>query len=362
MLQTKFYHHALISTVFLLIVLTFRGDTLKFRFNPGLIERYYQSQDITHEVSNRIFLSDGDIYLATGYIYARGGDPSQNNFEHPPVVKYLFGFATLILGNPLIIQIIFGFILPQLVYLLGTRISGNSLIGLLGAILIIIDPLFIDTLNQPLLDMGQTVFMLGYFYLIFYDNKNWVGQGILLALFAGCKFWITPGFFIVLITLYKYYRHEINKEYIYHLAFSLVIYTLFYSQSYIHEGLKFNLVWHMLKTLKYRLVHNTATYFGASVLLFTSGYWKSWWDSYGFVRGSTWSLLWPLSLGFSINNVLVSLKKIRIDTLFLTEIIPISYLLFLGVQAPFPRYFLVILPFVYLSLSNLIVNRFIKNF
>lgn len=356
----KFFHHILVSCVFIVIVLIFRKDALNFRFDHNLVERYYHSQDITHEVSNRIFLSDGDVYLATGYLYAMGSDPSLNNFEHPPVIKYLFGFATILWNNPLIVQIIFGFILVNHIYAVGHKLTGKWQVGIISALLLAIDPLFLDILGQPLLDLGQTVFMLWYFYLIFYNKKNWIGQGMLLALFAGCKFWITPAFFIVIISLYKWYKHELSREYFLHLAFSLFVYAGFYAQSFMQQGWGFNLIWHMLKTLKYRLVHNTSTYFGASILLYTSGYWKSWWDNSGFIRDSSWTLLWPIGLLSTLYQSfkLLNLREISMSTII--AIFPISYLLFLGVQAPFPRYFLIFLPFIYISLARVLfdlINR-----
>lgn len=357
----KFIHGFIITVIFILIIIIFRRDSLIFRFDRSLVERYYHSQDITHEVSNRIFLSDGDVYLATGYIYAMGSDPSLNNFEHPPVIKYLFGFSTRLFNNPLLVQILFGLILVILVYGLGTKVTGSPQIGLIASLLLMIDPLYIDILGQPLLDLGQTVFMLGYFYMIFYNKKNWFGQGVLLALFAGSKFWITPGFFIVMITLYKWYKKELDINYWTHIVFSLFVYACFYAQSFILEGGKFNLIWHMLKTLKYRLVHNTSTYFGASILLYISGYWKSWWDNSGFLRGSTWTLIWPIGLLNSIYESLKLFKLKKINPHTFIEILPISYLLFLGVQAPFPRYFLIFLPYIYISLARFLFNLVNRN-
>ena len=47
------------------------------------------SQDIPHEVAGkRLFLSDSEIHIASGYLYALGNNPITFNFQHPPFIKY----------------------------------------------------------------------------------------------------------------------------------------------------------------------------------------------------------------------------------------------------------------------------------
>lgn len=348
----KYWHIFLLTLLYLGYILLFRADILATRFDPTLLERYQHSQDITHEVSNRIFLSDSDIYLATGYLYASGSDPSQNNFEHPPVMKYLFGWSARLTGNPLLIQVMLGYLLLILVYLWGVQLTARPWVGLGAALLLLLDPLYRATLGEALLDLGQTVFMLAYLYFLFYRPRAWFAQGILLALFAGTKFWITPWFFGALLTLYFWVRRELRPYLLLHLVWSLVVYALFYTQSFRLTGGHFNLLWHMAKTVKYRLVHNTAAYPGASLLMYLTSYWQSWWGSHELLRSPVWSAFWPAGLIMSLVQAKKNFWAREISPSLFISVIPLAYLLFLGVEAPFPRYFLIILPFVYLALAR----------
>lgn len=342
----------ILSLVAIFLVKTFflQPQVLNFRVDPSLMDRYFNSQDIPHEVESRVFLSDSDVYLATGLLYANGEDPSLYNFEHPPVIKYLFGFSLKYLNNPLIVQMIFGVMLIVLEYLLVKKVSSSISIALFSTLLLSLDPLLGELTSTPLLDLGQTVFALLYVYLFLYSDNIYL-QGILLALFAGTKFWITPLFFMALLFLYKFIRRELKlKKYVAHVLVALAVYSLFYTRSFILQGTNFNIVWHMLRTLKYRLVHNTSSFFGASIVLYTTSYWKTWWGEMGWTRSQVWSIFWPISL---LTSVFLSARSIlakSVNPITLLTIVPVSYLLFLGVEAPFPRYFFIILPFAYFSL------------
>lgn len=346
--------------LYLSLLSIFHKEVFTYKFDSSLIDRYYLSQDITHEVpGKRLFLSDADVYTATGYLYAHGEDPSQFNFEHPPFIKYLFGYSIVLFKNPLIIQVILGSLVLATVFLLGLKLFKNSYIGPLAALLLLTDPLFLDVSSQTLLDMGQTLLLLLYFFAIFFRKKDFVLQGILLGLFAGTKFWITPIFFIILFAAYKIYKKDFDyKTFILHLAASFGTYCLLYTRTFVANSGNFNIVWHMLRTFKYRLQHNTSSYFGSSIVLFVTGYYKAWWDTQEWLRGSSWTILWPIGLIVSSWTSVKDLIRSKTSLSTLINIAPLGYLLFLGVQAPFPRYFLIILPFIYLGMANLAMKSY----
>ncbi len=347
--------------LYLFSLFIFKREIFSFKFDKTLLDRYFVSQDIPHEVKGRLFLSDADIYLATGYLYVTGSDPTQYNFEHPPFIKYLFGFSVLLFNNPFVIQIGLGTLVLFLTYFLGQKIYKNSFVSLLACLLLMIDPLFLDVSSQPLLDMGQTVFMLLYTLAVFYYPTNFIFQGIALALFAGTKFWVTPLFFVGLFAAFNFYKKKLYlKNFFLHLLVALIIYSMLYLKTIINRGGNFNILFFMLKVLKYRLVHNTSSFFGSSILLFTTGFFKSWWGRRDFLIGNIWFILWPVSLFVvAVQGAIDAMKKkISIQTLIV--FIPLLYLIFLGVQAPFPRYFLIVLPFLYLSFSYWLFRYFLR--
>ena len=96
----------LIITVYL-IVLFFRNPNIfSYKFDTSLVKKYLCSQDISHEPPcKRLFLSDEDIHIAAGYLYAKGSDPIVYNFQHPPLIKYLYGYSIILFHNPYFVQI-----------------------------------------------------------------------------------------------------------------------------------------------------------------------------------------------------------------------------------------------------------------
>lgn len=161
--------------------------------------------------------------------------------------------------------------------------------------------------------------------------------------------------------IYKIIKKEINWKFFFlHLLVAFIIYSSLYLRTFILKLGHFNIIYFVLKVFKYRLQHNTASLFGSSLLMYLTGYFKTWWGAGDFVRTNIWSVLWPVSLVISIFSVFKSrfLRRMRIENLITA--IPFLYLIYLGVQAPFPRYFLIILPFAYLGLASFISGRLTK--
>ena len=345
----------LLLSTYILLLFVFKKNAFTFRFDLKLITKYFQSQDITYGIKDRrIFLSDADIYQATGYLYALGYDPTQFNFEHPPLIKTLFGLSVLFFNNPYYVQILMGMLLVGFTYYLGKKVYNNDLIAFLAGLLLVIDRLFLDVSAQTLLDLGQTLLFLGYFLAVFYWKNYW-WEGIFLGLFASTKFWITPMFFIVLFGGYLFLKKELEiKHFIIHLIIAFGVYSLLYLQTFIYRKGLFNIVFHWFKTIKYRLVHNTSSLPGASLIMFSTGFFRTWWGKQQFIKSDPWSIIWPLALFFSITKTWSLIFKRNLINLL--GAIPFLYLLYLGVQAPFPRYFLIILPFAYLNLADFAVE------
>lgn len=348
-----------IVLVYLSVLFFLKRRIFFYRFDQSLIERYFHSQDIPYRIDgDRFFLSDGDIYIATGYLYATGTNPTTNNFEHPPLIKYLFGFSILLFNNPYIAQICLGIAFLLTFYFLSKKIFNNPLVSVIATLLLLIDPLFLDISSQPLLDLGQTLFLLLYFISIIYYKDNFVLQGIFLGLFASTKFWIPTFFFTFLFFLYLWYKKELHLgKFIAHLGIAFLAYTLLYTQSFIVTKGHFNIVWHFLRTVKYRIVHNTSTFFGSSYIMYLTSYVQTWWGKHIITSTDPWTPLWPLTFIISLGYVFKNLKNKVVNPQVLIALIPIGYIAYLGAQAPFPRYFMPVLPFSYLILADLIYKK-----
>lgn len=357
-----------ISIVYFASLFVYKQNPFSFRFDQGLVNRYFLSQDITYEPSGkRLFLSDDEIHIAAGYLYAKGADPTQFNFQHPPFLKYLFGYSILLSNNPYIVQVVMSLSLLFLTFQLGLRTFKKWEVGLVGSGLLAFDPLFISLSTRALLDLGQSALLLAYALLVMYFPKRIVWQGIVLGLLFSSKFWAGSLFFLGFFTAYQMYNKQFTmKEFIKHLFIGAMVFSLTYFRTFINNSGLFNIVFFELKTLKYWFAHSVSATFGSSIGLFLLGYMKSWWGDGKMVRDGFWSPLWPVGLFVSL---IISAKQViktkwKITKELMIYLVPVAYLVYLSIQAPFIRYFIVILPFLYISLAQsifLLLRKKLKN-
>jgi hypothetical protein len=352
----KILPYLLITLAFCVLLIIKYPQAVSYKFNQNLVHDYLRSQDINDPlglIKDRIILSDSDIYIATGYLYAKGEDPTNYNFQHPPLVKYLFGFSTLLTGNPFYVQIFFGLTLLFLTYFLGTKLFKNTAVSLVGAGLLLIDPVFGGMMYQALLDLGQAVFALAYVILMLFYPESYIMQGLILGLFAASKFWSTAALIVILIFVFKLFirKEKINmRKTGLSFVIAFLVFSLTYLKSFTAAAGSFNIFFFLAKDLRFMLAHNSAGSFGGPVILFITGFFAPWWQK-GVVRAMDYSFLWPVGL---LGSIFLALKtKIR-DIKAFVFLIPATYLLLTSTQVPFTRYFIIILPFIYLSLADLL--------
>jgi hypothetical protein len=347
-----------IIVAFFSLLLWKHPESFNYRLNQETVKNYLRSQDIEDpegNIKDRILVSDSDIYISSGYLYTKGEDPTKYNFQHPPLVKYLFGFSTLLTGNPFFTQIILGLVFLFLTYFLGLKLFKNKLIALGGTFLLLIDPVFGGMMNEALLDLGQAVFALSYVILIFFYPKSHILTGIVLGLFAASKFWTTA---LVVVALVYFYKLVIRKEKLVFrntlLSFviAFLVFSLTYIKTFIDTSGTFNIFSFLAKDLRFMLTHNSAQTIGGPIVLFVSGYFIPWWQT-GVERAKDWFILWPV--GMTAGIIMAIKKKLGgIESFF--YLFPVVHLLLMSTQVPFSRYFILILPFIYLNLVSLIAS------
>lgn len=346
----------LVFFFFLFFILSYFRNPLIFsyRFNEKLIKDYLRSQDIEDKedrIKDRIFLSDSDIYLASGVLYAKGESPTKFNFQHPPFLKYLFGYSVLIFGTPYPVQIFLSLFFIFLVYFLGILVFGNRLVSILSISFLILDSVFWETSHLTLLDLGQSTFALLFLILFFYFPKKSYLGGISLGFLFASKFWSLSLFFALFLVFYKFWFLK-SKNFFKQTAsvflIGIFVFFLFYIVDFVSGKSIFDIFLLQLKTLKFMLFHNSTSIFGNLFLLFTSGYYLSWWEKGSWVKSDVWSFFWPFSFLLSILGAFKFSKNKKMLFIF---IFPIFYFLFNFSNTAFTRYILFVLPFLYLSLS-----------
>lgn len=343
------------SLLFLIILFAKHNSLFHYRFTKSAIPLYDRSQDIPHEVKDRIFLSDSDIHIASGYLYANGNDPTSYNFQHPPLIKYLFGYSIRLFQTPYVIQILLGILYIMITYLFAWKLTKNYSIASATILFMAVDPVFHDVASQALLDLGQSVLSLLFVIISLYFPASLLIQGIVFGLFAASKFWSTSLFFFVAVYVYAYITTKkidiksVSKV----LLISFITFCVVYLDSFIHHKGAFNIIFFQLKILKYWFHQSLSSMPAASLLLFMTGYVKSWWGSRGWVWTTPWTFLWPVSF---IAAIYVCLQKKSKKEVTFAALLPLVFLIYLGAQAPFTRYFVIILPYLYICLSIILLK------
>ncbi len=354
----KLLPYLVITLLFVASLFFWHKPSLDYRFDENLVRDYLRSQDIEDPkelIKDRIYLSDSDLYIASGYLYVKGEDPTKFDFQVPAFIKYLFGFSTLIFGNPFYVQMAFGLVLLFLTYFLGQKLFQNKFVSLGGTLLLLFDPVFSSMQEEALLDLGLAVFALSFVILMSFYPKRYILIGVVLGLFAASKFWSVAGIFMVLVFAYKFFvrreKTEIKKILVI-FGVGLLTFSLVYIVAFIKAGGRFNIFLYILQVTKYMLSHNSAGNVGGTTLLFLTGYFFPWWQV-GVFRSDLWTILWPAGM---LASIWLAIKTKTKDIRFFFYMLPVAYLLLTSTQVPFARYFLPILPFTYLAFANLLIG------
>ncbi len=365
-----------IAVIYILILFFCFRYSLFYTFNEHLIDRYLNSQDIPYEVDERIFLSDSEIHVAAGYLYATGASPFTYNFQHPPLIKYVYGIVASSIRLPYLVNAILG-----LFYLWGTYwvaitiftmikekqehiltpskgeyLLEQEVVLRMGAIIsvgfVLIDPIFIAVVTQALLDVGQALFCLLYVIMRIRGSSRLFLLSASIGLAAASKFWTPVIFFVICVeggmALYEGFFMQWRQRIVdmVRLAMgSAIVFTCVHFPVVFHGGGVGTIWWYQLKIVNYWIHHSVSAMPMANTILFLTGYMQQWWGAREWHHIDQWTVAWPLFLLLSLVAVVhIYRTHVLVACIFA---IPLAYLLFISVQAPFARYFFIILPYLY---------------
>lgn len=353
-MNIKFINLLRFILIFLIIrqfiwIITTNSSFFSKTFNYQQLTDFYQHSQFAQTPEDRInIIQDEDLYAYSGWHYLTTSQLDSINIEHPPLGKYLIGLSILLTGNQNIGQIFWGLCFTILLYLLGKKIMNNSLLALLAVLLFTQEALFKEQMTHSLLDLIQGVFLLILLLITLLKPKYRIFyQGISLGCIASIKF---PSIaLIALITLFIYNFLQDKKSLIKNtLTISFVclaVYLLSYSPFFIKYQNPIHFYNLQLRALKIQLSHVPEYPKGQvfNVLLFDR--WLSWWGTKDFIKSGYWNIMWPVLIISFVISLRTKFKKNLLINLWI-----ISYLCFIASRLFFPRYLLLLLPFLYLNL------------
>ncbi len=303
-------------------------------------ERYQQSQWVKPLSKNPV--GDDGLYTHVAWEYIHGTNPVLLNPEMPFLGKYLLGGSIILFGNQNIFALLSGIAVLITLFILNRKIFANDIYAFLPVLLLSFEPLFYEQLRAPFFDLLQLEFLLLSF-LFFLRRQYW-----LLSLFLGCfaatkfPFMLVLPTVAIVITLLINDKREI-KKFVFTLPVSFVVYVLTYLRFFILGNSFIN----FLKVQKFIYTFYTtgakAPFIGTVFPFLFSGTWYTHFSTVEHI--AEWSIKWPIISIISLISFIY--RPLKHKAICLMVIWIILYLTFLSLTPPFPRYLLLLLPFLY---------------
>ncbi len=322
--------------------------------------RYESSQWVVPNSTNSI--GDDGLYAYAGWNYITGGNPVLLNAEIPPLGKYIIGLGELLFGNQNILMLIIGVSCLVVFYLLNLKLFANKVLAFVPVLLFSFDPLFTSQLRAPYLDTIYLLFLLLTLYAALQKKYMWVG--IFLGCFAATKFPFGSLFLFAPILVWVYVFDKKNlRRFILNMIFWPIIFTLSYVMYFVQGGTFFGFLG-VQKWIAHFYTTGAKAPYGIVYPMILFGQWHTWFA--GVQKVTEWTILWPISfigsifagLGFIMEYVRQKKVKIEHSGRVLIFLWVCSYLVFLTFTPVFPRYLLLLLPFMY-NLTIWFLTRYV---
>lgn len=345
----------IIVVIFNLVTLVARNKDIylaKFDFQKTH-ELYINSQFASDPNERRYIIDDPELFSYAGYQYVRGVNPTDINFEHPPLVKYFFGISIFLFGNASIIQILFGVLLLITIYLIGKEIFRNHSLSLLPLVFLSSDSLFQNQFIYPYLDLAHILIIttaILFFLKAARDKRYYFLSAFFLGLLVISKY---LGFIAIpMLVAYCFLRRR--DDFFLYLKYIFVIVPLVYLLTYLtFFSASSNLVDFIF--LHEKIIRLYRSYlpeypWGEIWRILVLGDWRVWFGSEPFAKVMEWTILWPLSL-IATFIALLFLRGEKNEALDLSVLWSLLYPLSASFHVIFPRHVLPYLPFGYILLT-----------
>jgi predicted membrane-bound dolichyl-phosphate-mannose-protein mannosyltransferase len=325
----------------------------KTKFDINYLTYLYNHSQFSEKPQNRqLTIQDEDLYAYTGWNYLKTGEVNKINIEHPPLGKYLIGISIIIFNNQNIGQLIWALIFLGLLYKLSNLVLKNKSLSLLVVLFFIQEQLFFEQITHSLLDIILGVFLL-IFLLASLQKKlkttRWqIIEGLSLGAIASIKYPTIAGIAFFTLIIFNLLTKEKNilRHFITTGLLASFVFLCSYLPFFIKNPSAISFVNLQIKALKLWL-SNVPEYpkFQVFNVLFLNR-WLSWWGDKSYIKTNNWNIAWPiLTTNFFIGLINIGNRKNLLIILWC-----LFYLLSLSLKLFFPRYLILLLPFLYISL------------
>ncbi len=305
--------------------------------------RYLMSQWVVSNSKNTI--GDDGLYTYAAYAYITGRDPTTLNAEIPPLGKYAIGIFILLFHNQNLFALFSGLFALFSFFLLNLAVFKDKLLAFIPVVLFSFEPLFYTQLRAPFLD----TFYLSFFFLTFYFflRKNYQLAGVFLGAMMSVK--ASSSTFVLVfavMTLYLIGKRHFGewKKSLLVIPFSLAIFLLTYFRYFmLGHGLRQFLGVQKWIVLFYANGAKPDPLNVPQMLLI--GRWSTWWGQASHIP--EWRISWAILFFGFFAYLIYMVAKRKMDEIGLLAIWIVCYLLLFVFVPVWPRYLLLVLPFMY---------------
>ena len=368
-----------VITLILLILILARpvAEAYKNRssfFAPGFMSQFaqYENAYFSSQYQKKVNASpipDETFESYVGGAFLRGKNPILIVHEHPPMGRYIIALSILLFDNPkTLILPLLGFSLLG-IFLIAKKILSDTLLSLLPLVVYANEPFVMGKLQfAPLLEPIQLPFIIFaiYFFIRGVSEKLYIRWFLLTSLMLGfvisIRFFILGAILVLAMIAYLLLQKEKKRlwSFALFLPLSLVVLLCSYFRT-IQDGYS---IWQIFSVQKYILFYhqskleNLFTFW--DLLLFNR--WHAWWGERIVISDAQWIIAWPVAAFLTLGFVyLVMQKKVKAKAPAKIGLLWIlSYCLLLSGGNSTTRYFLPLLPFLYIFATASIVTMFGK--
>lgn len=330
---------------------------------------YYGSQYATKD--NPGIIPDNALESFAAGFLLYGGNPILIIHDQPPLGRYLLALSIAIFDNPNSIIIILIYISLFGTFLVGVEATGNKFLSLVPVALFANEPLLIDKLKYiPLLEPIEFPFIIFslYFFIRGVNNKSSSISFLLTALMLG--FVVSIRFFalgtVLTFCMFLFLILQKNLKKIILLGTLLPFSLLVLITSYTRTILDGRSILDLFGIQKYIYWYHESQldlpFSFWDLLLFNR--WHTWWGDRSISSDYLWSILWPVFFIFTF--LLFSFYILKLFKLNNAEKILLiwcfSYSAFLSLGHTSSRYFLPIIPLLYITGVSFVSKVFSKYF
>lgn len=322
---------------------------------PGLEKAFLNSQYVNKNA--KFWIPDEIAFSYAAGKLIKGTNPVLVVPDAPPLGKYLIGLSTLIFNNDSTIILICAVLSLLILFFLSKQVFKNTTLALLPPLLYSFEPIFNNQLKYtPLMDIIQLVFFLGTFILFNKGLKSkkpfvfFVLTNIVFGLSIAIKFFITGTLVIASLYIVLLFHKDLRRFIL--LTLTVPLSVLILLASYIRV---FAFGYTFMKFLGIQkwvlLYHKSQLILPLSVWpLLMINRWYVWFGNKPYISDPQWSITWPIITVISIVTILFYILKklprnMNIEVLMAWFAV---YIIFLSTGQVFSRYFVIMIPVLYI--------------